>query len=349
MSSRTFIALASAVLASVHGASADILSCADVDCPVTEGTTSATCTVGDKTFNSIGLTSLDTDVDRLRGLSWVKAVGARNVSTEERAFDQSFYLGTPDDFDFEDTGACAVFFTEVSESVRFGDEDPRTSQGTCGQALSDSCVSALTDRARRVDFNGLRGRRACERLQQEFNDNLDSACSNAASGSNWSGIRAVALTGDGAPDEIEDGRNRSTNCWPVLPKSDDLTLVDSVSTTGNYDASTLTDNFFGITPILTVWYPSNDDDNDDGDDTDSDNLVTETVAQLTCLKAMDLTTASNDTQSPGGGNGGNGDDDDNDDDDDDDDDDRNAAGRMVGSGSLAIWGGLLSVAMVLLA
>jgi hypothetical protein len=115
---------------------------------------------------------------------------------------------------------------------------------------------------------------------------------------------------------------------------------------GPLDASDLVDNLFTITPILTVFFPEND--NDDGDDTDADNLVTETVAQLTCLKAIDLTTASNDTQSPGegdsgnggnagnGGNGGNG-------------DDGSAAGRMVASGSLAVWGGLLSAALVLLA
>ena len=191
---RTLFTLASAaLLAGVHGA--DILSCADVDCPIVEGTTSANCTVADRSFNAVGLTSLDTGGnDRLRGLSWVKAVGATDhPANSSRVFDQSFYLGTRDDFDFEDTGACAIFFTEVAESVSFGNADPRNSQGTCGQALSDACVSALTDRAKKVDLTGLRGRRACEKLQQDFTDNLDSACSNVARGNAWSGISAKGM------------------------------------------------------------------------------------------------------------------------------------------------------------
>jgi hypothetical protein len=193
---RTLLTLASAALlqvASVHGA--DILSCADVGCPIVEGTTSANCTVADRSFNAVGLTSLDTGGnDRLRGLSWVKAVGARDETRNStRIFDQSFYLGTRDDFDFEETGACAIFFTEVAESVRFGDADPRNSQGTCGQALSDECVSALTDRAKKVDLTGLRGQRACDKLQQDFADNLDSACSNAARGTSWSGVTAKGM------------------------------------------------------------------------------------------------------------------------------------------------------------
>ncbi|KAH6640357.1 hypothetical protein F5144DRAFT_481692 [Chaetomium tenue] len=312
MSPRTLLTtLLAAASASVHGAS--ILSCADVDCPITEGTTSATCTIADRTFNAVGLTSLDTGGnDRLRGLSWVKAVGAQDhPENTTRVFDESFYLGTRDDFDFEDTGACAVFFTQVSGMVRFGEGDQGIAQGTCGDALGDAC------------------------------DNLDSACSRFAMGAQWTGVEAKPITGDGAPEEIEDRQNRTTNCWPVLPKTDDLTLVQSVMTLGDFDAALVVDRFFSITPILTVFFPENDNDSD-GDDTDSDNLVTQTVAQLTCIKAIDMTTASNATQSPGGnengngGNGGNG-------------DGGNAAGRMVASGSLTAFGGLLAAALVLLA
>lgn len=196
-SPRTLLTLASAALlqvARVHGA--DILSCADVGCPIVEGTTAANCTVADRSFSAVGLTDLDTGGvnDRLRGLSWVKGVSATDhPANRSRVFDQTFYLGTPDDFDFEDTGACALFFGAAGESVRFGDADPRNSQGTCGQALSDACVSALTDRAKKVDLTGLRGRRACEKLQQDFTDNLDSACSDAAGGNSWPWVSAKGM------------------------------------------------------------------------------------------------------------------------------------------------------------
>ena len=87
---------------------------------------------------------------------------------------------------------------------------------------------------------------------------------------------------------------------------------------GNYDASTVVKNFFSITPILTVFFPGNG----------SNGLVSAQEAQLTCLKAIDLTTASNATQSPDGGD--------------------SAAGRLIGSSSLAIWGGLISMGFAVL-
>ncbi|KAL2169352.1 hypothetical protein VTG60DRAFT_6126 [Thermothelomyces hinnuleus] len=189
---QTLITLASAVPASVQTAGAEILSCADVDYPIANpNATFATCTVAsNKTFNAVGIVSLDTNVDGLDGLSWVKAVGAEEVIERERVYDQTFYLGTPDDFDLDDTGACAFFFTEVSDRVRFGDGDARNTRGTSGQALSDSCVSALTNRAEKVDLNGLSGREACEKLQRNFLDNLASDCSAFAPGERWTDIKA---------------------------------------------------------------------------------------------------------------------------------------------------------------
>jgi len=190
MSQRTLIIFASAVLVTVPQAAAKILSCADVGCPITSGTTSATCTVADRTFNAVGVASLDSTVDGLKGLSWVKGVGAENINSTERAFDQSFYLGTPDDFDFDGTGACALFFTQVSDRVKFGDGDPRSTEGTCKDAMGDSCISALVDRAKKVDLKGLSGKAACDKLQKDFSDNLDSACTAIAQGSRWTGIKA---------------------------------------------------------------------------------------------------------------------------------------------------------------
>ncbi|KAL2194406.1 hypothetical protein P885DRAFT_43191 [Corynascus similis CBS 632.67] len=269
MTRQTFITLASAALAIAHSARAEILSCADVECPIPNpNVTSSTCTVADKTFNAVGILNLDTG----------------------RIYDQAFYLGTPEDFDFDDTGACALFFTEVSDRVKFGNGDVRNTQGTCGQALSDSCVSALTDRAKKVDLKGLSSRAACEKMQKDFSDNLDSACSAVAQGDRWTGIKAKALSGNASPERISGRQNSTSNCWPVLPKTHDLTLIESINKTS---------------------------------------LVSEPVAQLTCLKTIDLTTASNDTKSPNGG------------------DDEGASSRMAGNGALAICA-VLSTLFVLL-
>ncbi|KAL2177532.1 uncharacterized protein P884DRAFT_200480, partial [Thermothelomyces heterothallicus CBS 202.75] len=174
--------------------------------------------------------------------------------------------------------------------------------GTCGQALSDSSVSALTNRTEKVDLNVLSGREACEKLQRDFLDNLDSACFAFAPGDRWTGITAKveSLSGKESPEPIFRRQNKTSKCWPVLPKSDDLTLC--------------------IAPILTIFFPG------DGDD----NLVSETTAQLTCVKAIDLTTAINETQSPKDGDGD------------------SAAGRLSDSGRLAIWVSMMSIVFVLL-
>jgi hypothetical protein len=82
---------------------------------------------------------------------------------------------------------------------------------------------------------------------------------------------------------------------------------------GNLDASTLVKNLFSITPILTVFFP--------GDGNGS--LISQPEAQLTCVKAIDLTTASNATRSPT-------------------DENKNAAGRLA-VGKTTLWVGLMSV------
>ncbi len=247
MSQQILSSLALAVLVTAPRAAANILSCADVGCPITSGTTAATCTVVDRTFNAVGVVGIDSSVGSLKGLSWVKGVGAHNANSTERAFDQSFYLGTPGTFDFDGTGACVLFFTQVSDRVKFGDGDVTRTQGTCHDAMTDSCVSALVDRAKKVDFQGLSGTAACDKLQKDFSDNLDSACASFAVGSRWTGIQAKgkcvphqqtrtdsnnsALSGDGAPDPISSQQNKTSSCWPVLPKSDELTFIQSTNAT----------------------------------------------------------------------------------------------------------------------
>lgn len=188
MSQRTFLILSSVVLATITSASAKIHSCVDVGCPITAGTT-ATCTVVDKSFSAVGVAGIDSSVDSLKGLSWVKAVGGERQGAND-VLDQAFYLGTPDGFEFGATGACALFFTQVSDMVRFGDLDPKGTEGVCSDAMTNACISALTDRAKKVDLKGLSGTAACAKLQKDFSDNLDSACAAFAQASKWAGIEA---------------------------------------------------------------------------------------------------------------------------------------------------------------
>ena len=190
MSHRNFLALASAVLATVSHVEAQILSCADVECPIASGSTATNCTVVDKNFNAVGVASLSTNITGFSDLSWVKGVGAKDKGSKERVFDQSFYFSTLDNFDFGGAGACALLFSQVSERVRFGEDDERNTEGTCQEAMTDSCVSALIDRAKAVDLKSLSSTAACQKLGRDFSDNLDSACASFATGNRWVGIEA---------------------------------------------------------------------------------------------------------------------------------------------------------------
>lgn len=142
---------------------------------------------------------------------------------------------------------------------------------------------------------------------------------------------STALSGTGAPTPISTQQNSTSTCWPALPKADDLTLVDSSNSTvrilgtpwpgarnrrpfsqGNFEAAAIVKKFFSITPILTVFFP--------GDGNGS-------LVSLTCVKAVDLTTASNATLNRS--------------------DKGSDAGRVVG-GAAAMWAGLVTVALAAL-
>ncbi|KAK4194332.1 hypothetical protein QBC40DRAFT_302227 [Triangularia verruculosa] len=242
------------------------------------------CTIVDKVFSAVGIAPLEDVGDDLKGLSWTKAVGASD-SSSDRQYDQSFYLGAPLGVQFP--GSCAIFFSQVSDRVRFGDENPRLSKDTCNQAMTDGCIDALIKRAKAVDLSG---DDACEKLQTEFLSNLDSECASFATGSKWVGVMSVPLSGDGSPRPIDSQQNASSNCWPTSPRNNDLRLIHSTNSTVDFKAETVTKNFFGVTPILTVFFP--------GDDNDT--IVSQPEAQLTCVKAIDLTTAYNATSAPSG-------------------------------------------------
>ncbi|KAK3997952.1 hypothetical protein QBC44DRAFT_392361, partial [Cladorrhinum sp. PSN332] len=289
MISRQIALLLSAVLATTpQYTAAQILSCADLECPVEPGTTNADCVVAGEDLGAIGVADVPTNISSLTGLSWTKDTQSSPLgASSTRTFTQLLYFAAG--FNPDNTGICALFFNSVSENVRFNEAlgDRTASEGTCQQALTDTCVNALIRRANSVNLQGVVSTEAaCQSLQSEFENNLDPECAGAATGSQWAGITVQALTGATAPEPISSSQNSSSNCWPTLPKSNDLTLVETVNTT------------------VSCRLPT---------------------AQLTCVKVVDSTTASNATLNPGNGP------------------DSEGGFRLAGSGALAVWAGTTSV------
>lgn len=109
-------------------------------------------------------------------------------------FRTNYYFGTPPEKNFTGTGACAVFFNEVSNNVNFPPwnnslgPDPM-GEGTCDDAMLNKCVDALTTRAEKLDVSGLGSSAACDKLQTAFTENFDLDCElSSTTGKNWSGI-----------------------------------------------------------------------------------------------------------------------------------------------------------------
>ena len=192
-----------AILASLHISRAlsqtlpsNIIGCASIPCPDNEAGDSE-CTVIDKTFSNVGLSRISVTSQSLTGLSWTEGVSVIDSNdTTSRTFEKAFYFGVPPNANLTGTGACAVFFNQVSKEVVFDNRNVEEAQGTCQEALNPQCVDALIDRAEKVDVAGLGSADACAKLEASFKETVDSACTVFANGNVWSGLsvkRKVSL------------------------------------------------------------------------------------------------------------------------------------------------------------
>ncbi|RYP05411.1 hypothetical protein DL764_003836 [Monosporascus ibericus] len=260
-------------LSTAQELSSTIVGCADVHCPNPEDSTDNVCTLVDRTFGDIGLARIPTDIEEL---SWVRG---NNITDDEgeRRITSSFYLGTPFELDTGDTRACAAFFHQ--STARFPEDRADTAQGTCEQANIDSaCIDALVARARTLRIDD--GEDACERLQEDFLDNLDRECRGLAGTDRWESVRVRPIFGPGAPDVILSSDNLTSNCWPIEPKQHDLAFIESHEvTTRNLTAARTDDMFYDVTPILTVFYGA------------ENGLVANFSSQITCLKVVNSSVA----------------------------------------------------------
>jgi len=266
---------------------APLVGCAEVDCPTAgDNTTSAECTLASATYNVIGLGNIDTSssISADGDLSWTEGVSAiANSDNTGYTFEKDFYLGTPPNFNMSGTGGCALFLAKVSDKVVFPGNNTADTVGTCADAMSQDCVDALvkqaTDAAGTFGKNSTQG--ACQSLQNEFLANLPDACSIYAENGSWGTINVADLT----IDPLTSAENSSSNCYPTLPKTNDLTNILSFNTTSDNSAAAITTNLYAITPILTLFYPGNG------------TLISKPEAQLTCMKANGETDAANSTES----------------------------------------------------
>lgn len=155
---------------------------------------------------------------------------------------------------------------------------------SCLGSMSENCVDDLTERVEKL-------------VRTSSNADVTAFCKDIAAGlqddppfscyilSQQPRIEAVALTGRDAQQAITSSENRTSNCWPTLPKSNGLTKVFEYNHISQLNQTV---PWLGYIPLISVFAPI-------GNDTDMDTGV---EVNLACMKIVDsddfsLGTASN--------------------------------------------------------
>ena len=193
ISTNTILAAITLLSQTVYGQrQSAIVGCLEVGCPIQDGSTDSKCSLVDKTYSVIGLAPVPKAPSNLTGVSWTEGV-AVNTRDNQRIFNTNFYFGMPPEKNLTGTGACAVFFNDVSSRLALPGPAPQTSEGTCEDAMGPQCASALIKRAADVDFSGLGTTEACNKLQAAFAENVDPVCASSAPGLKWTGITVKCM------------------------------------------------------------------------------------------------------------------------------------------------------------
>ncbi|KAL4994629.1 hypothetical protein BDV10DRAFT_203611 [Aspergillus recurvatus] len=273
---------------------ADIVGCTDLDCP-NEGWDS--CTVAEETYAGVGLARVPNVPGSLNGISLVKGVHIEDPqsggnaggdgSEVSRSFRSVYYLGTPSNLEVGDLSGCAVVFNDpptghfdvpkLNDSITV---DTRASYGTCPDVIQQGCIESLTRQAGNVRYTGPS---TCSALASDLRDNPPDECSDmTGSGDGLGSFDVISL---GNLSIISQSANGSSDCWPVLPKSDNLAQLHDDTTKGNYTEEGNLAEMYKITPILTVFTSNNS----------TNSLANNTSASMTCLKVVSTRNTTNTT------------------------------------------------------
>ncbi|KAK2755684.1 hypothetical protein FQN54_005833 [Arachnomyces sp. PD_36] len=293
----------SALLISSSVASAnEISTCLDVDCPIQDGTTSANCQVANQTLIVVGVSSFSVPIpgqDEDLELTWT--VGGRSYEDVEpedgdRYIERVYYLGTSPSVDLKADDlaydGCAFYLTgPENENLFYKNSATPSFESYCRDSLKEECVSALNDK-----LSSLAGEQTldssgsdiCSEIASGLQSDIPSSCSSL----NDAVVRGVALTGPSAAEPLTESQNSTSNCYPTLPKSNELTRQFSYNITTTMNVTDTASAIEGETPVLSMFW-SNEGEEDASIESPS--------IQLSCLRPVDETTASNSTMSGDGG------------------------------------------------
>lgn len=224
--SRPVTVLALVLTSLAQDLSSTLVGCEDVACPQTDGH-DYTCTVADDRFVGIGLARIPSVPDAYSGVSLVKGVNVsiagpdQSTDDQDREYKSVYYFASPSGLDLTTLGGCAVVFHSTVGGPQFNGTNTAEDQGTCSDVISQSCIDALTDRARGFGSNDTSN--ACDSLRDDLKNNTIDACANLSGDGKGLGNFTVSPLSNLSP--ITSAQNGSSDCWPVSPKSDSLTKI----------------------------------------------------------------------------------------------------------------------------
>lgn len=260
----------------------DLVGCEAVNCPNEyENRNSPTCQVESTDMTLVGLLFIESPLSE-DDLTWtIGDSGLRSTtSTYNRTVTRSFYLGTPPSLDLTSSKlvhrGCAIFVISPDRGAYqvHLQSAPQYANGACGELMGEDCVGDLTAKIEVL-------------AQSNADGDVESFCASIVEGlqaaslsscdilSQPTRFEAVALTGSQAPQPITKQGNGSSNCWPTLPKTNDLTKVFDYDHVAPLDDTV---PWLGYNPLITVFQPI-------GNQTGilSDNTAD---VQLTCMKVV---------------------------------------------------------------
>jgi len=212
------------------------------------------------------------------------------IESNERTVTRSFYIGTPEKLDLTSSDlsfkGCAIFVIspETGAYQVYDQGAPQyVNTASCVGSMGETCVSNLTARAGQLarSSSGSDAGTFCRDIADGLRENAPSSCYIL---SQKPRIEAVALTGSTAPKPIASGENSTSNCWPTLPKTNELTKVFEYDHVAGLNETV---PWLGYTPLLTVY---------SGNETDFDVEV-----DLACMKIVDSDNFSASTKMNGTG------------------------------------------------
>jgi len=299
-----YVAVVVALLLSSSRVNTEALQgCAAVHCPnVSPQFLDISCRVQDTNNKLIGLAMEQNPIDPSAGdFTWTVAVAFHpNYDGGDGQVERSFYLGTPPDLDLQNAPyiGCSLYFDRPDHggfvlAPQSGAQQYVTAE-TCGWGLGDysgdQCIADLQSAALQLTENVTSSQNAadvCSAVAASLAQSAPDSCSRLLQDDVFPyTVHAVPLTGNSSPRPIAATNNASSNCWPTLPKSNQLTPLYGY----NFTTADWVLSVFSYTPVMSIFFQP-------GNNSTTVNLERSTSFQ--CLKPVDSDDASQATRTDG--------------------------------------------------